>query len=611
MCGISGWICYWKDISNSENIIKNMTAALLHRGPDEQGFYMSKNALLGHRRLIIIDPEGGKQPMIKEYNNQRYIIVYNGELYNTTELKKELQTQGYTFSSYSDTEVLLTSFIHWKEECVKHLNGIFSFAVYNETTKELFLARDHLGVKPMFFSLKNGNFLFASEIKALLRHPLISSSVSKEGVYELIGLCPARSPFCAVFKNIIELPPAHYVIYTPKGIVIKEYWELKPQNIEKDVEEIKKMVKNLVIDAIERQLVSDFETCCFLSGGLDSTIITTIAHRALKNQGKILKTFSIDYKENKRYYTFNMFQPTLDTDFAKIASQEIGTDHIIVEIDNDLLSESLYQATIANDLPGMADIDSSLLLFTKEVRKYAKVALSGECADEIFGGYPWYWSSSYKDVKTFPWSPSLDFRSKLLSQKYSKEELKDYVNSKYQQSISKVILSEFDSEEEVKHRILYYLNVKWFMLTLLNRKDRMSMINSLEVRVPFADYRLVELLYSIPWKVKYLGNMEKGILRSAFEGSIPEIVRNRKKSPYPKTYNPRYLKNVGEKVGKIVKSSSPIFEIINKEELKKILDNPNFTFEKPWFGQLMTLPQFFGYIVQVDFWAKYYNVNFE
>ncbi|WP_039764567.1 asparagine synthase (glutamine-hydrolyzing) [Caldicellulosiruptor sp. F32] len=611
MCGISGWVCYWKDISNCDDIIKNMADVLLHRGPDEGGFYLSKNALLGHRRLTIIDPEGGKQPMVKEHNNQKYIIVYNGELYNTPELKKELQTQGYTFSSYSDTEVLLTSYIHWKEECVKHLNGIFAFAVYNETTKELFLARDHLGVKPLFFSLKNGNFLFASEIKALLRHPLISPVVGKEGVYELIGLCPARSPFCAIFKDIIELPPAHYVIYDPKGITIKEYWELKPQSIDKNVDEIKEMVKSLVIDAIERQLVSDFEICSFLSGGLDSTIITTVAAKALKRECKTLKTFSIDYKENKRYYTFNMFQPTLDTDFAKIASKEIGTEHTIIEIDNDLLSESLYQATVANDLPGMADIDSSLLLFTKEVRKYAKVALSGECADEIFGGYPWYWNSSYKDVKTFPWSPSLDFRSKLLSQKYSKDELKEYVNSKYQQSVAKVILPESDSEQDLRHRILYYLNVKWFMLTLLNRKDRMSMTNSLEVRVPFADYRLVEFLYNIPWKVKYLENAEKGLLRSAFEGLIPEIARNRKKSPYPKTYNPRYLKNVSEKVKKIVESPSPIFEIINKEQLKEILDNLNFTFEKPWFGQLMTLPQFFGYIVQLDFWIKNYNVNFE
>lgn len=611
MCGISGWVCYWQDISDFESIIKIMTDVLLHRGPDEQGFYISKNALLGHRRLTIIDPEGGKQPMIKEHNNQKYIIVYNGELYNTSELRKELQTQGYVFSSYSDTEVLLTSYIHWKEECVNRLNGIFSFAVYNETTKELFLARDHLGVKPLFFSIKNGNFLFASEIKSLLKHPLISPLVSKEGVYELIGLCPARSPFCAIFKDIIELPPAHYVIYTPRGITIKEYWELKPQYIEEDVQEIKKTVRNLVIDAIERQLVSDFEICCFLSGGLDSTIITTIAHKVLKSQGKILKTFSIDYKENKKYYTFNVFQPTLDTDFAKITSQEIGTKHTVVEIDNLQLSESLYQATIANDLPGMADIDSSLLLFTKEVRKHAKVALSGECADEIFGGYPWYWSSSYKDVKTFPWSPALEFRTKLLSEKYSKNELKEYVDAKYQQSISKVTFLEFDSKEEIKHRILYYLNVKWFMLTLLNRKDRMSMINSLEVRVPFADYRLVELLYNIPWKIKYLGNMEKGILRSAFEGLIPEIARNRKKSPYPKTYNPEYLENVGKKVKEILESNSPIFEIINKEQIKEIYNNPNFSFEKPWFGQLMTLPQFFGYIIQLDFWIKQYNVNFE
>ncbi|WAM37354.1 asparagine synthase (glutamine-hydrolyzing) [Caldicellulosiruptor acetigenus] len=611
MCGFSGWICFSADISEFQDVITKMTDVLSHRGPDEEGYYITKHALLGHKRLTIIDPEGGKQPMIKFHNQQKFIIVYNGELYNTQELRAKLQSLGYHFSSYSDTEVVLTSYIQWKEECVKYLNGIFAFAIFNETNNELFVARDHLGVKPLFFSLKNDNFIFASEIKSLLRHPLISTKVDKEGIFELIGLCPARSPFSAIFKDIIELPPAHYVIYSKNRYEIKEYWQLKPEKFDKTVEETIEIVKNLVKDAITRQLVSDFEICCFLSGGLDSTIITAISANQLRKEGKRLKSFSIDYKDNAKYYKFNQYQPTLDSTYAKIASKSIGTDHIVVEIDNELLCDALLHATVANDLPGMADIDSSLFLFTSEVRKYAKVALSGECADEIFGGYPWYWREDYKNFETFPWSPSLEFRKNILSKKYSKFELEEYVNSKYKESVGKVNYLDSDSQEDVRHRILYYLNVKWFMVTLLNRKDRMSMANSLEVRVPFADYRIVELLYNVPWKIKYLENMEKVLLRRSFEGIIPDEIKNRKKSPYPKTYNPEYLKKTKQKVLEIIKNNSPIFEIIDKTYLENITEKEFFPLDKPWFGQLMTLPQFFGYIIQLDFWVKNYNVDFE
>jgi len=481
MCGIAG-IVYFKDnATNYKDYIFKMTSKLINRGPDQEGFYIDKNVLLGHRRLIVIDPEGGNQPMIKHYNGKDYIIVYNGELYNFQDLRNELIKSGHEFVSQSDTEVLLTSYIEWKENCLQKLNGIYAFAIFCPQDNTVFLARDHLGIKPLFYYWNEDIFAFCSEIKGLLTLPFVSKKVDKTGIFNLIAFGPSRIPFNAIFKDIVELPPAHCIVLNNEKIKIYEYWQPKDKELVCSQNDLINEVQLLVKDAVKRQLVADVPVCFFLSGGLDSSIISFIASEIYKNNfNKNIKTFSIDYENNKYFFMPDGFVNSFDTDWALKVSKYTVSEHKVIYINNYDLFEFLKHAVISNDLPGMADIDSSLYLFCSQVKKEATVALSGECADEIFCGYPWYWREEYKNINFFSWIPSLEFRSTLLAKKYSKKEFLDYAKWVYDEQIKSLNICEID-ENEKKHKILYLLNLKYFMQTLLNRKDRMSMAHGLEV----------------------------------------------------------------------------------------------------------------------------------
>ncbi|MBC2579350.1 asparagine synthase (glutamine-hydrolyzing) [Clostridium sp. DJ247] len=379
MCGIAGWVDLNKNISEKGFIIEKMTKTLKLRGPDDEGYYFSQNALLGHRRLVVVDPTGGTQPMLKTINSKKYIIVYNGELYNTEDLRKILIEEGYSFNSYSDTEVLLTSYIHWGIDCVKHINGIYAFAVWSDEESKLFMARDPLGVKPLFYTLKNDSLIFGSEIKTLLAHPFVEPVMTKEGLTEIFALGPARSLGGGIFKGVYEVPPANYLVYDKYGLKLKEYWKPECKVHEEDAETTAEHVQSLLVDAIKRQLVADVPVCTFLSGGLDSSAIAAVAAAEFEKQGKILNTYSIDYEDNDKYFKANDFEPTPDKVWALKMSKYIKSNHSgIINTSKDL-AEALYSAVKASDLPGMADIDSSLYLFCKEIRKDNTVALSGEC----------------------------------------------------------------------------------------------------------------------------------------------------------------------------------------------------------------------------------------
>ncbi|WP_432404407.1 asparagine synthase (glutamine-hydrolyzing) [Wukongibacter sp. M2B1] len=613
MCGITGWIDNKTDIRDRVDIVENMADSLNNRGPDSSGLYRSKNALLGHRRLTIVDPEGGIQPMTRKIEDKEYTIVYNGELYNTDEVRNELKEKGHKFRSYSDTEVLLISYIEWGEECLNKINGIFAFCIWDEKDKKAFLARDPLGVKPLFYVCKGDSLIFASEIKAILKHPSVRPIVDQTGLLEMFGLGPARSLGNGVFKEIKEIPPAHRLVFDYRGIQIRKYWDLEAKPHLDDLDTTTEHIRELVVDAIERQLVSDVPVCTFLSGGLDSSAISVVASEAFKRRGKEnLNTFSIDYEDNDKYFIASEFQPDSDKYWVKRVVDYIGSTHHNININNIELAESLERAVLARDLPGMADIDSSLYLFCKEVRKRATVALSGECADEIFGGYPWYTREEDINANTFPWSKSVNERKKILAKDLKDIPLKEYVESKYQETIKSVPKLKGESAEDKRMRELFYLNIKWFMVTLLNRKDRMSMSNSLEVRVPYADYRIVEYAYNIPRQLKLYGGREKGLLRRALKGILPEDVINRKKSPYPKTHHPQYTKEVQTKMKKILEDKkSPILQLIDRNEVMNIVDTGGRAFKKPWFGQLMTGPQLIAYLIQLDIWMKEYKVVIE
>ena len=568
----------------------------------------------GHKRLIVIDPEGGKQPMSFKFDENTYTIVFNGQIYNTPELRESLKEQGFTFEGHSDTEVLLKAYILYKEEVVNKLNGIFAFAIWDEKEKKLFMARDHFGVKPLYYTIFNGNFIFASEVKSILKFPGITPVLDEQGISELFGIGPAHTNGITCFKNIYELKPANFMIYNDNGIYIKRYWKLKSKPHEDDFDTTCEKVKYLLEDSIKKQLVSDVPLCTFLSGGLDSSIITLYASEYCKEHNlPNLDTYSVDYIDNDKNFQKTDFQPNSDNYYINLMQKKLNTNHHTVMLDTPELALALEDAMIARDFPGMADVDSSLLLFCKNVKNDATVTLTGECADEIFGGYPWFFREDALKSNTFPWSIAIKERQELLNPEIAKKvNLKDYIDYRYSESLDDVEILDTDSEETKEKRKISHLTLNWFMQTLLDRSDRMGMYNGFEIRVPFCDYRLAEYVWNIPWEIKALNGREKGLLRYIMKDKLPEEIVERKKSPYPKTWNPTYLKAVKEMLSKIMEDkNAPINTLLNREYIMQILETDGKAFTRPWFGQLMTGPQLMAYLCQVNMWLERYEPKIE
>jgi len=611
MCGIAGWIDYNRDLRKYVDTINKMTGTLVRRGPDAQGIYLKENVCLMHRRLIVIDPENGIQPMTIKKGNTSYIIVYNGELYNTNELRDELLSFGYHFRGHSDTEVLLTAFIHWGESCLEKLNGIYAFGVWNDTSKTLFLARDRMGVKPLFVYTYSDGIIFGSELKTLLANPLVKPRIDNDGLKEIFLLGPGRTSGKGVIKGVTELKPGEFLVFEKNlGWKIRNYWSLKANEHTGDVKTTIEKTRFLITDAVKRQLVSDVPLCCFLSGGLDSSIISKIASDIYlsDNKGR-LHTYSVNYIDNQQYFVKSIFQPNSDEEYIQMMVNEIASQHHEVLLDNEDLEKYLDDAVLARDLPGMADVDSSLLLFCREIKKKFTVAVSGECADEIFGGYPWYHNRDILFKDTFPWSQSLDLRQGILKEGLLVDG-EEYVKQQYSDTVNKTDTLPGEGEFEIRMRQLFMLNLNWFMQTLLDRKDRMSMYNGLEVRVPFCDHRLVEYAFNMPWSIKSLNNREKGIVREAMKGILPDKIISRKKSPYPKTHNPKYLNAVKSRLQNILNdSNSPLVQLINKQKVQEIIDSDGKTISMPWYGQLMTGVQLMAYLIQVDIWMREYRIE--
>lgn len=613
MCGFVGFANLKENISSKTNIY-NMNESISKRGPDEDGYYYEEHICLGHKRLIVVDPDGGKQPMSAMKDGNLYTIVYNGQLYNTKDLRSELEENGFTFDSYSDTEVLLKSFIFWKYDVVKKLNGIFSFAIWNSKKNELFLARDHFGVKPLFYTIYNNTLVFASEIKALFKYPGIEAKLDEQSIAELFGIGPARTAGLGIFKNIYEIKPAHFGIFNESGLHIERYWKLESKVHTDSLGKTCDTVRFLLEDSISRQLVSDVPLCTFLSGGLDSSIITLYASKYCKKHNlPPLNTYSVDYVDNDKNFVKTDFQPNSDNYYINLMTERLNTNHHTVVLDTPELASALEDAMIARDFPGMADVDSSLLLFCKNVKQNATVSLTGECADEILGGYPWFFRADALNSNTFPWSIAITERQNLLNpQIASKVNLKNYIDYRYQESLDEVDILDEDSMETAEKRRISHLTLNWFMQTLLDRSDRMAMYNGFELRVPFCDYRLAEYVWNIPWEMKALHGREKGLLRYIMKDLLPEEIVDRKKSPYPKTWNPTYLATVKDMLTKIMNdSNAPINNLLNRNYILKILETDGKAFTRPWFGQLMTGPQLMAYLCQVNMWLERYNPSIE
>lgn len=608
MCGIIGWMNWERNLEKEGAILENMVGTMAARGPDASGIYLSPHAALGHRRLSVVDPQNGAQPMIRHKGDYDCVITYNGELYNTLELRRELESKGHIFQTNCDTEVLLVAYMEWGTSCVERCNGIFAFAIWDEAKQILFLARDRIGVKPLFYTLGSSGFLFGSELKALLAHPGIKPQVDREGLAEIFMIGPARTPGQGIFRGIAELKPGHSMVYSRKGIEIDQYWSLKSMPHRDDFDTTVSKVRELLEDIVKRQLVADVPVCTLLSGGLDSSALTALACRSYPGD---IHTYSVDYLDNDRYFTASTFQPNDDAPWVRRVSDFFGTTHHNIILDTPELAGSLPAAMIARDLPGMADIDTSLYLFCREIKKGATVALSGECADEVFGGYPWFYRDEMIHAKTFPWAPKSDVRMEWLAPGLIDEiNPLRYAQERYYQALGEVPALEGEDFQSARMREIFYLTLTRWMPTLLDRKDRMSMAFGLEVRVPFCDHRLVEYVWNVPWHMKNYQNREKGLLRHALTGILPDDVLWRRKSPYPKTHNPSYLNAVRQWILQILDdSSSPLLNIINVEKVRSLAQGEDNITHVPWFGQLMSRPQLFAYLIQADTWLRKYQVE--
>ena len=615
MCGIAGFTNSNHNFSSEPGrwipVLEAMNQAQKHRGPNDEGTLLSTHCGLAQVRLSIIDLVTGHQPMTKRQDENTCSITYNGEIYNMKELKKELQNEGLAFETSSDTEVILAGYMRYGVDYIRQLNGIFSIALWDEGLQTLTLIRDRLGVKPLFYTILEDTLIFSSEIKGLFQYPGFTPRINHDSLCEVFGLGPAKSYGKGVFQDVYEVLPGHMLTYRAGVRKEEPYWTLESHPHTDSYRETVEKTSYLLQDAVTKQMLSDIPICTFLSGGVDSSLVTAICAKELKKQGKTLTTFSFDFKDNAKHFKSNSFQPSEDRPWVDKMVEHLQTDHHYLECDNGDLIANLYNAVDARDLPCMADVESSLLFFCGKVAPHNKVTLTGECADEIFGGYPWFHKKEMFETHAFPWAMDLSPRKALLADDLlASLQMDEYVNAAYEKTLAETPILPGESSYEGRRRELAWLNLRWFMVTLLDRMDRTSMYSGLEARVPFADHRIVEYIWNVPWEMKCPDGLVKGLLRAAGEDYLPYEVLYRKKSPYPKTYNPRYEYQLGQELLKVLEdSNAPIRTLTDRGKVEEFLRNPS-DYGKPWYGQLMAGPQMLAYLLQVNYWMKKYHLSF-
>ncbi len=607
MCSINGMVNFKAPQLVCGAEVAGCGERLARRGPDQNGAFFAPGVGFYHNRLAVMDPAGGAQPMRIHYGGQWYTVIYNGEIYNAAELRRELTARGAVFTTSCDTEAVLWSYIFYGEECPRHLNGIFAFAVYDPGEEKVFLARDRLGVKPLFYTRYGGNFYFSSEIKGLFAHKEIRAEVDREGLWQLLYLTPVTLPGSGVFKHVCEILPGNAARVTRAGFAEWPYWQLEAKECRDSAETATETVRTLFVDAVERQLSSDVPLAVLLSGGLDSSAITAVAARALAREGRVLSTYSFEYEGNKENFKATLFQPQGDDQYAAALAAELGTAHTVLTAPTEAVAAHLIPAALARDLPGQADIDSSLLYFCRQIKPRHTVLLSGECSDEIFGGYPWFYRPEMLERDFFPWLHDPHTRIGLFDERITHaQEGLAYLREVCRRSVSDCPVVAGECAADRTARIATWLSTKYFMANLLSRKDRMSMYSAVEVRVPFADHRILEYVFNVPWAMKYGNGVEKSLLRHAMAGYLPDRVLWRKKSPYPKTHNPAYEVLVREMLqGRMAREGGFLHEYLDRRRLAALLEGENGT----WFGQLMARPQLIAWLIQLDAWFEAYDVK--
>ncbi|GLW18514.1 asparagine synthetase B [Streptomyces sp. NBRC 13847] len=553
MCGITGWISYDTDLTTQRRTLETMTRTMACRGPDADGIWLDTHAAFGHRRLAVIDLDGGTQPMAVDHEGHTLVVTtYSGEVYNYRELRRELTGLGHTFRTHSDTEVVLHTYLQWGAACAEHLNGMYAFALWDPRTEELLLIRDRMGIKPLYYHPTPDGVLFGSEPKAILAHPSVRPTVDAEGLAELITF--TKTPGHAVYQGMHEVRPGHVVRVGRNGVRTTRYWALEAREHTDGLDATVAHIRDLLDDIVARQLIADVPLCTLLSGGLDSSAITALAAKALAEQGRgPVRSFAVDFTGYTENFTPDDLRGTPDGPYAHALAEHVRSDHRDIVLDTADLMDAGHRAAVlaARDLPnGFGDGDTSLYLLFKAVRERSTVALSGESADEVFGGYRWFHDPEAVHADTFPWIAAgiagrfaggdTDREALLDRGLLGKLDLPGYERRRYREALAEVPYLDSDTGLQRRMREISYLHLTRFVQILLDRKDRASMAVGLEVRVPFCDHRLVDYVFNTPWAMKTFDGREKSLLRAATREVLPDLVADRVKSPYPSTQDPRY-----------------------------------------------------------------------
>ncbi|MFB7630227.1 asparagine synthase (glutamine-hydrolyzing) [Streptomyces sp. NPDC056149] len=581
MCGITGWISFDRELRAEQATVDAMTETMACRGPDDRGTWVQGPAALGHRRLAIIDLPGGRQPMIAERaDGTKVVLVYSGETYNYGELRSELLDKGHRFTTDSDTEVVLHAYLEWGEAVAERLNGMFAFAVWDEQRQRLVMIRDRMGIKPFYYYPTADGVLFGSEPKAILANPLAERRVGLDGLREMFAF--VKTPGHAVWEGMREVEPGTVVTVDRDGLRRHAYWALRTRAHQDDRETSIGHVRTLLDDIVRRQLVSDVPRCTLLSGGLDSSAMTALAARQLGEVGETVRSFAVDFVGQTENFIADDLRATPDTPFVHDVARLARTEHQDIVLDSATLADLDVRAKMirARDIPmGLGDMDSSLYLLFKSIRQHSTVALSGESADEVFGGYKQFFDENARKANTFPWLVGFiqhfgDDDHILTSDLNGALDLPSYVQDNYDRAIKDVERLDGESDFEYRMRKICYLHLTRFVRILLDRKDRASMAVGLEVRVPFCDHRLVEYVYNTPWSLKSFDGREKSLLREATADVLPRSVYDRVKSPYPSTQDPRYAVALQQHAKDLLaRPSHQIFDIVDRNWLQRAADH--------------------------------------
>ena len=603
ICGIFAPTGLWPE---DDTLATRMNDTLAHRGRVGVMHYTDSICAL-RQNTSLVEMQNEREAITQlTHQNHTYTLVYNGEIYNKKELASALAEADDSFAPSGIGEQLLMAYALWREEMVMHIDGMFAFAIYDHTRQTLFCARDRIGIKPFYFSQMGRRFLFASECKALLSTGAVPAVVDRLGVWQLLFLAPVTLPGKSIYAHIESLRPGECATISEDGMVRKLYWQLPTYQIKENEADIVAHTEALLVESIGTHAQADLPVASLLSGGLDSSIVSSVASAKMKEQGKALATFSFAYENN--HYAPTLFQPEPDDAYAALMARSLGTQHKELIIPTQNVASTLADATYARDFPGQADIDSSLLWFFRQIKPTHEVVLSGEGADEVFGGYPWFYRPEMLARNYFPFIHNPFGRVRLFSDNFSREaEGYAYFSECYSKTVAEVVLPDWEDTSSHTARVAGQLTMQYFMASLLERKDRMSMATGVEARLPFGNYKLVEYVYNIPWSIKYKDQTEKALLRNAMAKWLPDAIRLRKKSPYPKTHNPQYEALVYHMLEeRLARPESPLRPYLNPAAYQALKDGADET----WFGQLMARAQLYAWLYQLDVWMEAYHIQF-